>query len=331
MIKKRVLFTKGISDDGRVKVASIREGHLVYSPGGSTNIYNNLFTDKFEKSIVALDTLRHHTINLANYDLVFNQISDPDTHKKVLHKLDFLLQRSKKTIYCFNEPQKIFKTYRDTVSILLKDIPNLIVPKTVKFNPKTPQEVKNTINKNHFSFPVLFRQAGDHGGISTILLNSLDEIESKMYAFALDGRAYYLTQFVDYNIEGIFKKYRLLIVDGKVYLRHVIFNDHWMIHSRSREFMKKNQQYNDMEIEILETFDEVLKPLIQQTIKQIHQKIQLDYFGIDCTIDQNGTITLFELNANMNVLIDKNDRMNKYIQKIQDAIEQMILSKLEIQ
>ena len=98
--KKNVLFTKGIADDGRVKVASIKEGHLVYSPGGSTNIYNNLSTDQFKKSIVALDTLRHHSVNLAKYDLIFNQISDPDTHKKVLRKLEFLLERSKHIVYC---------------------------------------------------------------------------------------------------------------------------------------------------------------------------------------------------------------------------------------
>ncbi len=329
--KKNVLFTKGIADDGKVKVASIREGHLVYSPGGSTNIYNNLSTDKFEKSIVALDTLRHHSVNLAKYDLIFNQISDPDTHKKVLRKLEFLLERSKKTVYCCNEPKKILKTSRDTVYSLLKDIPNLIIPKTVKLIPKTPQDVENAIVKNQFTFPVLFRQAGDHGGISTILINSLGEIATKMYPFALDGREYYLTQFVDYRQQDIYKKFRLLIVDGEVYLRHVIFSDHWMIHSRSREFMKNNLQYNDMEIEILETFDELVKPLIQQTIIKIHEILQLEYFGMDCHIDQDGKIILFELNANMNVLIDKNTRMEKYIQKIQNAIVQMLILKMEMQ
>lgn len=330
MEKKKVLFIKGIPDNGKVKVASIRDGHLVYSPGGSTNLFNNLSTDQFEKYIVAMDTLRHHRINLLKYDLIFNQVSDPDTHKKVLNKLDDILQRSKKTIPCCNEPKKILKTSRDTIYSLLKNIPKLIVPKTIKIIPKSPQDVIEAIQRNHFSFLLLFRQAGDHGGISTIRIENINDIEKQMYAVALDGREYYITQFIDYKKDKIYKKFRLIIVNGEVYLRHVIFNDSWMIHSRSRDFMKTNQEYNEIELQILESFDEVIKPLIQNTIQKIYEIVQLDYFGIDCNIDENGNILIFELNANMNVLIDKNTRMEKYIEKIQNAIVQMFLSKMEL-
>lgn len=61
------------------------------------------------------------------------------------------------------------KTTRDNIYRLFQGIDKLHVPKTVKIQPKSPADIYETITKEGFSFPVIFRQAGDHGGISTIV------------------------------------------------------------------------------------------------------------------------------------------------------------------
>ena len=57
--------------------------------------------------------------------------------------------------------------------------------------------------------------------------------------------------------------------------------------------------------------------------------LQLDYFGIDCSIDEDMNIILFELNANMNVLIRSNNELesstNQYRDRIYQAVINMIL------
>ncbi|HSR74089.1 MAG TPA: hypothetical protein VLL31_04530, partial [Sulfurovum sp.] len=171
------------------------------------------------------------------------------------------------------------------------------------------------------------RQAGDHGGISTVRID--DETE-QFYAFALDGRDYYLTQFVDYaNKDGIYTKYRLVVVDGEVYIRHVIFSDHWMIHSKSREYMEKHKEYQLQELNILKSFNAKIKPKIQGTISEVYQRLDLDYFGIDCNIDKDMNLLIFEINANMNVFTNTaksgDNPWTKQIETIKKAVINMIL------
>lgn len=217
-------------------------------------------------------------------------------------------------------------TTRDNIYRLLQEVDKLHVPKTVKIQPKSPSDIYDTIEKEHFEFPVIFRQAGDHGGISTV---KIDDKTEQFYAFPLDGRDYYLTQFVDYaDTMGIYTKYRLVVVDGEVYIRHVIFSDSWVIHSKSREYMEKNKKYQSQEAKILKSFDIEIKPKIKDVINQIYQKLKLDYFGIDCYIDKDMNILVFEINANMGILLQtKGYIFEDRIETIRQALIKMILEK----
>ena len=238
--KKHILFIDGIPDDRKVKARKIeKDGTLRWRGSGSANLVSFLQTDLFNRSNIVFDTDRDQELPKQMIHAVFNQISDPDTHKITLKKAEDFYQHIPKHIPFFNIPSHIMQTTRDNIYRLLQGIDKLHVPKTVKIQPKSPADIYEAITKEGFSFPVIFRQAGDHGGISTIRVEDGTE---QFYAFALDGRDYYLTQFTEYaNEEGIYAKYRLVVVDGEVFLRHVIFSDSWIIHSESRTFMEKNK------------------------------------------------------------------------------------------
>lgn len=328
--KKTILFIDGIPDDRKVKVRKIeKDGTLRWRGSGSANLVSFLQTDLFHRSNIVFDTNRDQELPKQMIHAVFNQISDPDTHKITLSKAEDFYKHIPKHIPFFNIPSHIMQTTRDNIYRLLQGIDKLYVPKTVKIQPRSPSDIYDAVKKEGFSFPVIFRQAGDHGGISTIRVE--DETE-QFYAFALDGRDYYLTQFVEYaNEEGIYAKYRLVVVDGEVFLRHVIFSDSWIIHSESRTFMESNKQYQQAEKDIFKTFDKQLKPKIQPMIKEIYDRVKLDYFGIDCAIDEALNITLFEANANMNILLNnaksKDNIWTKQIDMIIRAIIKMILKR----
>ena len=95
--------------------------------------------------------------------------------------------------------------------------------------------------------------------------------------------------------------------------------------------MEKNKKYQRQEVNILKSFNSKIKPKIQGVIDEVYQKLELDYFGIDCTIDKNFNILLFESNANMNILVNNaktsNNIWTKQINTIQKAIIKMILEK----
>ena len=326
MSKKNILFINGIPDDGKMLIEKVDKNGLIKWRGrGGTNISNFLENDLFDQYDVVFDLKATQILPQQMIHGVFNQISDPDTHKNVLMKADSFYKTVSAHVPFFNLPSRVMKTTRDKIYHLLQGIDKVHVPKTVRVTPKSPSFIYKVIKKENFKFPVILRQVGHHGGISTIRVD--DETE-QFNAFPLDGREYYMTQFVDYTNKGIYTKYRLVVVDGEVFIRHVIFSDTWLIHSRSRNFMEENQKYQREEEKILESFNTDIKPKIQTAIDKIYQKLGLDYFGIDCYIDENMNLLIFEINANMNVLINTaKNKDNPWTNQI-DMIKKAIITML---
>jgi len=332
MSKKNILFINGVADDGKLTVRKIETGNTVKWRGsGSANLSSFIESDLFHCIPFIYDTSsEEQELPQIEIHAIFNQISDPDSHKITLTKTNKLYKVAFKEIPFFNPPSVIENTSRDKIYEQLQEIDKLKIPKTVKINPKSPSDIYTTIKKENFKFPVMCRQAGDHGGISTI---KIDTDAEQFNALALDGREYYLTQFVDYKENGIYTKYRLVVIDGDVYIRHVIFSDNWLIHNASREYMEKNIEYQQEEIKILKSFDSQIKSKIQDIIQNIHKRLKLDYFGIDCAIDKNMNVLVFEINANMAILadnvLDSGEVWYAQIEVIKKAIIEMITKRCD--
>ncbi len=333
-MKKKILFLDGVPDKNSVYMNSVDiNGAFSIQTNGSCNVYSHLEVDDFNYTHRILDILDGQKLNLNGIDAIFNQISDSDTHKTTLQKVTNIAYKVNDKIKIFNLSENVKKCSRDNVYKNLQDIDKVYVPKTVKINPKKPQDIYNAIKTNKFHLPVIFRVTGEHGGVGTAIINELENDEV-FYQFALDGREYYITQYVDYKTNNVYKKYRLAVVDGKVYIRHVLFDKFWMVHVSSREFMEHNIGYKQEELKILNSFDTYLKPHIENQIKQIHSRLGLDYFGIDCYIDDNFDILIFEINANMNILVpnrsvSKDSIWNLKIEEIKNAICTMIKERLK--
>jgi glutathione synthase/RimK-type ligase-like ATP-grasp enzyme len=321
MMKKNILFINGVADNSKVKVTRIeKNGTIKWMTRGSANISNYLQNNMFDCMNIVFDTRKDQQLPRQMIHGIFNQISDPDTNKISLQKVEELHKAISAKVPFFNIPSRIKDTTRDKIYTLLQGIDNLTVPKTVKIEPKSPQEIYDAIQKEGFEFPVIFRQAGEHGGISTI---RVDDEREQFYPFALDGRAYYLTQFVEYAEEdGLYKKYRLMVVDGKVYLRHVKVSAGWMVHHKS-------QIDNPEELQkIGAKFFSDNKETIQKVVTKIYDRLQLDYFGIDCSIDQTLNLLVFEINPSMGVFLQaKNDIFSKNVDVLRQAVIKMIDSR----
>src|SRR5439155_1080338 len=82
--------------------------------------------------------------------------------------------------------------------------------------------------------PFLFRQVGSHGGQDLALVGDRDDLD-RLEQFALDGRDFYVTEFVDFRSpDGLYRKYRVLVIDGVPYAKHMIASDSWNIHAEDR-------------------------------------------------------------------------------------------------
>ena len=73
-------------------------------------------------------------------------------------------------------------------------------------------------------------------------------------------------------------------------------------------------------------FNKDIKPLIQPIITEIHRRLGLDYFGIDCHIDNEMNLLVFEINANMNVFTTMQTSVfKKHAEKTLQALIKMLM------
>jgi len=82
------------------------------------------------------------------------------------------------------------------------------------------------------------------------------------------------------------------------------------------------------------SFDTQLKPIIKERIQALGQALELDYFGVDACLLENGTLLIFEANAAMNMLFNQVPSPNAFeapIEKIEKALSAMIEKRFEQQ
>ena len=309
---ENLFFVRGVPNNKLMIVDHVDPSIIVRFRGNSNFMRYYEGKYHFNRFLVAPNTKQI----LHTPSLIVNEISDVDSHSKSLHKL---LELYPDTNY-INHPLDILKTTRDGIYNLLKDIKHLNVPKVVRISPKTPTEIINNI-KAELEYPVIIRETGSHLGENTFLVHSDDEVRN-LFALPLDGREYYLIQYVDCVKEGIYEKTRVIVIDGELFIRHHISGTSWNVHVADRIFCSSDKK-------ILSKFEGETKSKIKNTIDQITQLLGLDFYGIDCRIDGE-EILVFEINATMNFLSlrNSNNFSKSYREILKTAANNMIDSKI---
>jgi glutathione synthase/RimK-type ligase-like ATP-grasp enzyme len=96
-----------------------------------------------------------------------------------------------------------------------------------------------------------------------------------------------------------------------------------MVHASSRAFMMERDTWEDDVVRFDRLASEVLPPLRPVT-REITSRLQLEYYGIDCSLRPDGQMLIFEANANMNVLHGPNPATRYRL----EAIEQKLYALL---
>jgi glutathione synthase/RimK-type ligase-like ATP-grasp enzyme len=326
----KALFIGGVPDNGKADVVTTEQGSLSVVVSGSSNLAQFLTTMAGEKAqffMAGQGGDQHYSLNFFP-DVIINEISDADSHSFALKRCVAFCQQQGKPV--INRPEAILATTREAIADKLQAIDGLQMPLTVRITPRSPLAVVDAIAELGLAYPVIFRAAGDHGGISTARIDSEADVVAACHAYALDGRAYYLTRFVDYrSADGLYRKYRLAVVAGQVFIRHLIISEQWLVHAGARNGSKQAQAE---EAAALESFHTQLAPALQPAISSITEVLGLDYFGIDCAIsdvDGQPRMLAFEVNANMNILVNPQPLPNIWQQPVTAIIN--ALSRLIIE
>ena len=125
---------------------------------------------------------------------------------------------------------------------------------------------------------------------------------------------------------GIYYKHRIVMVDGEPIVRHSFFSDDWMINSACIPFMLSHPEHGTPEA-LAREVEDVRLPRAADTLKEICQRVALDYFGIDCHIDADGQVTVFEANANMDCMIRGIEELNHRVDRIKERLEALVQAR----
>jgi glutathione synthase/RimK-type ligase-like ATP-grasp enzyme len=232
---------------------------------------------------------------IPEHDLLMVGICESDENAVLLRNLTPQLTQWHTPI--INLPERIVNTGRKVASLLLQGIAGLIMPPTLRItrtalvhNIDTNQPL-NTLAKNT-NFPIIIRPLGSHAG------HDLERISDQPalidYLARIDASAFFISRFIDYSgTDGLFRKLRVILIDGKPYVAHLAVSSHWMIHYVNAG-MYEDAQKRDEERIMMENFDIFIKRH-QKTLDAIYQRTKLDYLGLDCAETKDGQLLIFEI------------------------------------
>lgn len=256
-------------------------------------------------------------------DLVINIISDADSGAGVLPETQAIIEQLGRPT--LNAPSLITQTDRATTATRLSHLPGCRMPATTRIS---SQDLATAAQQGHlagFSLPLLVRLAGNHGGDA---LEKMDNWEAVLaYAQQHVSDSLYVTEYADYRAaDGQYRKYRLISIDGQLWPYHLAIHDDWLVH-HFRTDMAQQAWKREEELAFLAHPEQVFNATQMATLKAIADSTGLDYCGIDCALDQQGQVLVFEVNATMLVHDEKTETFaykNPHVTAIKQAFTGML-------
>lgn len=255
-------------------------------------------------------------------DVIINNICDPEIQTRSLALLDDMNLAD--VIPLINSTNSIRKTKRDELSQTLPEHKDFIIPKTYRISPLSKEDIISEAQKVFGKKTFLFRPVASHGGTGLI---RIDDYESANFnSYALDGREYFITEFIDFcSADGLYRKARFFVIDGKVYPRHLISSKNWIIHANSRDEFINDKKIIAYEESFLSSPSNILIELCNY----LYSHLQLEFFGVDCAILPNNKVVLFETNVCMRPFGQHTEYYLQMAQQnIKDALINLIVKKV---
>ena len=274
---------------------------LVSSTGGNTPI-EKLLDDRIFQVYVVVADFYDTTIPLPPHRLVMNGIGDSDAAAPALLAAEALLAFTTGPV--LNHPTAVGATGRCENAVRWQTLPGVITPVTVTFPYAllAAPDGANALAGRGFTFPLLLRTPGFHGGQHFVQAESAAALAMRLAELhGLGGSTtdVIAIEFLDARgTDNLVRKYRVMMVGGRLYPLHLAISEQWKIHYFSAD-MWDSAEHRAEEAKFLADMPGVLGAPAMAALERLSGAIGLDYGGIDFGLNQRGEILLFEANATM--------------------------------
>jgi len=201
-----------------------------------------------------------------------------------------------------NDPAKIARLGRERLHAILRPLAGVEIPATLRLDRASLEDLaagRSTLRSvlDDGEFPVIARPVGSHAGHGLARLEDTAAIGA--YLAVRPEAAFHLSRYVDYrSADGLFRKYRVVFVDGSAYACHMAIADQWKIYYLNAG-MGESAAKKAEEERFMTAFGSEFARRHRAALASIAACVGLDYFGIDCAQTAAGKLLVFEADVAM--------------------------------
>ncbi|SEB20386.1 RimK family alpha-L-glutamate ligase [Variovorax sp. YR216] len=238
--------------------------------------------------------------SVPEHDVLFIAVGESDRTQPVLeHLREFAAIWPRPVL---NLPERVQRLSRDAAASTLAGLPGVCMPPTSRVDRQVLNDIAQgrrglgaVLPDGHF--PIIVRPLGSHAGKG---LEKIDDAAALAdYLTGSAAPAFYVSRFIDYRgADGQFRKYRIVLIEGRPYICHVGISSHWMIHYLNAG-MTENAAKREEEAAIMRDFDKGFALRHRRALALIQERMDLDYLGLDCAEMPTGELLVFEADTAM--------------------------------
>jgi hypothetical protein len=232
---------------------------------------------------------------LPEHDVAIVVASDSEECREALAMIEKAALRWPRPL--LNRPELIGNLDRDKLYRLLADIPGLDIPVTsnatrAQLTALSEGRIACAEISGELHFPMIVRPRGTHAGVGLAKID--DAAALAAYLVERQEQDFFVARFVNYaSPDGLFRKIRLTMVDGKPYACHMAIADRWDIWYLNA-YMAFSEEKRAEEAIFMQDFDNAFAARHKNALDEMSRRVGLDYFIVDCAENQNGELLVFE-------------------------------------
>ena len=232
---------------------------------------------------------------LPDHDIAIVIASDSEECREALAIIERAAPRWPRPL--LNPPHLVRNLDRDKLHHMLSGIAGLVIPATGCL---TREELLKVVQSGaalsgaaaDSGFPIIIRPRGSHAGVGLCRVG--DRAALDQYLSGRQEPEFFVSRFIDYSSDdGLFRKYRIVIADGKPYACHMAIADRWDIWYLNAG-MGLSASKRIEEAGFMRDFDHDFANRHRAALAAMSDRIGLDYFMIDCAESKSGELLIFE-------------------------------------
>ncbi len=229
-----------------------------------------------------------------DHDIAIVTVGESDRDRPVIQEIERLIQTWPCSV--LNRPDRAVQLSREGLYHLLRGIPGLVMPATVRIDRADFEKLGRGLLVGD-QFPLIARPVGSHAGRGLVKLDTAGAIDA--YLAGQRSAEFFLSPYVDYrSADGQFRKYRVIWIDGRPYPCHMAIADQWKVWYYNAGMVDSPAKRAEEE-QFICAFDEGFAHRHAAVLAAVVERFGLEYVGIDCAELPDGRLIMFEADISL--------------------------------